>query len=194
MKQVWQFFLGLLLITAYTAKGQATQQSYIREFNWRMTIPAAFEKLPVDSEPWAEKVNRNTDTLATKDVAINPARIILLYGKDPANRITASVRMLHTPGRDEFLRLCREEEELMYMGFELQFPDVKIDTAHAIEKIGELPFRTYGIKFAIPGKGTMRLAMFSRLFGQKVLTVTILYTDQQKGAQLLAAWKQSTFQ
>lgn len=193
MKRIRKFFFGLLLAAAYTAQGQTTQQSYNQEFNWRMTIPAAFERLPVNSEPWAEKINRNTDTVTTKDVAIDPARVILLYGKDPANRITASTRMLHAPDRDEFLRLCREEEELMYMGFELLFSGVKMDTAHTIEKVGELPFRTYRIKFAIPGKGTMNLVMFSRLFGQKVLTVTILYSDQRKGAQLLAAWKQSTF-
>ena len=68
-----------------------------------------------------------------------------------------------------------------------------IDSASTVELVDNLEFQKFKIKIELPNKMVLNLVMFSRLFNKKELSVNIMYVDNEKGTQMLNAWKNSKF-
>jgi hypothetical protein len=92
-----------------------------------------------------------------------------------------------------FLKSCKGINDVLYTTFKKQIPGAKIDSASLITKINNLRFNTFILRIEISENVIFNVYSFSRLFLNKELCVNIMYLNNNKGDEMLDAWKNSTF-
>jgi hypothetical protein len=49
------------------------------------------------------------------------------------------------------------------------------------------------ISISLPNNMVIRIYMFSRPFGNKELTINMMFVDEEKGMMMMSAWRKSSF-
>jgi hypothetical protein len=70
---------------------------------------------------------------------------------------------------------------------------IKIDTASSRETISGKEFEKFTMKVKFPNDMTLHTIMYNRLFGKWEFTLNIVYMDEEKGDEMIAAWRNSVF-
>ena len=66
-------------------------------------------------------------------------------------------------------------------------PGIKIEKNYSTEIIDHIVFQKYTTTIEYPNKLILKAIMYAHLFGKKDFTVNIMYVDDDKGEQMLAA-------
>ncbi|RFZ85665.1 hypothetical protein DYU05_08735 [Mucilaginibacter terrenus] len=83
--------------------------------------------------------------------------------------------------------------DILYGTFEKQMPGAKLDTSYTSEVVSGLPFRLFKMNISFPNKINLTMNLYSKVFGNKDLSVVMMYVDKTIGETMLAAFRASTF-
>lgn len=166
---------------------------YNKTFNWTITIPENFEK--VSAAQWATIQDKGADAIEkTVDAPIDDRpKTIFVFRSGRFNYFESNYEPFDTAKDGSYLENCRLIGDVMYETFATQMPGTTLDTSFNTEKIDNLEFQVFHIKVSYPNKLVLNAMMFSRLFGNKSFSVNIMYTEPEKGASMLDAWRHSGF-
>ncbi len=169
------------------------KELYNEDFRWTITIPEKFEN--VDPETWEKMQDRGIDAVERTygEELINQANTIFVFKSGQLNYMEANYQPFDPETDGDYSESCKMVNEMLYETFKAQMPDARVDTLTTIEKIDGLDFHVLKTKITYPNKMILNALMFSRLFDKKEFSINLIYVNEEKGEQMLDAWKNSKF-
>ena len=167
---------------------------YVKEFEWRITIPKGFERMPDTALTRAQTNGANLMGKTYHVKVVNLARTFFVFKSGQANSIEANVQPFDPSKGVPYEKSSKRVCEVIYGTMKAQIPNAKIDSSYKWEVVGGKDFMVFVMNVRFNERATYHILMYSRLFGEKKdFTVNICYMDAEKGKQLLDAWKTSSF-
>lgn len=189
------YFIICLTIAIQSCNGQTPpkKEIYNKEFNWKITIPENFENVNV--QDWEKMQNKGKTAIEKTygEEVINNAKTIFVFKSDQFNYFESNYQPYDRSKDGDYLESFKAVNEVLYNTFKTQMPGAKLDSLSSEETIDGLKFNMFKIVIDLPNKKTLDCTMFSRLFGKKELTVSIMTLDKKKQSVLFDAWKNSKF-
>jgi len=194
MKKITSLLFCLsILFQICIGQSPSKKEFYSKDFNFRITLPENF--IAMDS---VEMASMNKKGAAYMDKANNSKvenHSILLFSikTDLVNHFNCSYQPFNPAVDGDFVTLWMGVNNMIYKTVTTQLQGVKVDTTISVEKISNLEFHTFKARVEYPNKTVMCMLTASRLFGKRMFTANIVYKDEEKGQQMLNAWRNSIF-
>jgi hypothetical protein len=182
---------GVQFCAAQTAP---KKEYYSKDFNWRITIPENFQT--IDSAEWARMERKGAAVMdkANNTKVENHAITLFQFKTDQMNHFDCSYQPFNPAVDGNYLETKQAINNMLYKTLTTQLQGVKVDTAMSLEKISNLEFHTFTATVTYPNKMILHMLMYYRLFDKKEFAINIFYKDEEKGQQMLNAWKSSIFE
>jgi hypothetical protein len=166
---------------------------YNKEFDWTITIPEGFDTLT--AEEWDRIQGKGAEAIKkTYGVEIESRpHTIFVFRNNKLNSFEANWEPFDTLTDGDFDELSQLTNEMIYGTFEAQMPDAKLDSSSSTETISGLEFRVFSVNLKMPNKTTLECMHFTRLFGNRTLSVNITTLEKKKKEAMLKAWRSSKF-
>ncbi|AEV96452.1 hypothetical protein A4D02_20025 [Niastella koreensis] len=189
------FFLLCLLagVQVCTAQTNPKKEFYSAAFNWSITLPDNF--VSIDSAEMARLESKGAAVMdkANNTKVENHATLLFSVKTDLMNHIDCSYQPFNPAVDGDYLETKQAINNMLYKTITTQLQGVKVDTTTRIEKISNLEFNTFVTTVTYPNKMVLHSLMYYRLFGKREFSLNIVYKEEEKGQQMLNAWKGSKF-
>lgn len=123
----------------------------------------------------------------------NSSTTIFVVKYDEMNYLEANHQPYDSIADPDYPAYFRSTNEVLYATFKEQMPNAAIDTATTEEQIDGLLFQKFRIKITMANNLVLKIIMYSRPFGNKELTLNMMFMDEDRGFRMMSAWKKSTF-
>ena len=166
---------------------------FIEEINWTIQVPEGFDVIELEEfEKIREKGKKAIeDTFGAKPE--DSTKVILSLRNGQFNILEVNYQPNFTPKNEDYTSTLRETKLLIYEMFTDQMPGIIPDTSSTVEYIDKLTFYVYHVTLGLPEKRSFKIHMYMRLFDDKDWTFNIMYMDEEKGQEMLEAFRNSTF-
>jgi len=178
-----------------SSRGQAADNKnklFDTTFNWSIVMPEGFTKM---SEADLSGL-KNEGRAFTKDAGFKTdagKKTIFAFEDGPDNIFEASYQVENDDMVGIHPLSQKTQDLFLYLALKNKVPNAVIDTATSIEKVSNLEFRKSTTSIIFPDGLHYFTYRYSRLFDHKLFTLTIGYSDEEKGRAILGAWQKSTF-
>ncbi|MFL5743894.1 MAG: hypothetical protein ACJ751_04470 [Niastella sp.] len=182
-----------ILFQFCAAQTTPKKEFYSKDFNWRITIPENFQ--PIDSTEWARMESKGAAVMdkANNTKVENHATLLFQFKTDQMNHFNCSYQPFDPVVDGDYLKTKQAGNDMLYKTLTTQLQGVKVDTTMIVEKISNLEFHTFITTVTYPNKMVLHMLLYYRLFDKKEFAINIFYKDEEKGQQMLNAWKSSKF-
>ncbi len=189
-------FVVLLLLQTVFCRGQSAadgQEFHSKEFDWTISIPNGFVKMADSTQ--AKMQQKGTDLIEKAyDMKVdNQAKTMCAFRSDPFHYFEANYQPFDVAKDGDYETTFKGVSDILYGTFVANMPKTRLDSSFGREIVAGKEFHVFHVTIYITPQVTMHMLMYSRLFGKREFTVTILYVDEAKGKALLEAWRQSHF-
>ena len=185
----------ILLALGFSASSQieAGKEFSYKPFNWKIIIPQG--TTVVSAQEWSKLEQKGAEAIEKTygEKVESNATTLFVVKYDDLNYFEANQQPYDSIADPDYPAYFRTVNEVLYETFKEQIPNGTIDTASSEELIAGLLFQKFRISISMPNNIVIRLFMYSRPFGDKELTINIMYVDEEKGIRMMSAWKKSTF-
>ena len=194
MKKLIYFTIAVTILTE-SCKNKVIPERTIfnEEFNWTITIPKDFEN--INAEEWAKVQNKGAEAIEktyNQEIKDRP-NTIFVFKNDKFNSFESNYQLYDTLVDGNYFETFKSLNEIIYQTFISQMPGTTIDTISSTEIIDSLMFLKNKMKIVYPNNMTLNVLTYNRLFGNKDLSVNIMYVNEDKGKQMIDSWKNSKF-
>lgn len=187
------YLLTGLLILQGCKRQNAGQEFYSQEFDWKIIIPAGFEKME-DKE--AEELQRKGLDAIEKTYQTeieSRTRKIAVFKSGKFNFVEANYQSFDPETDGSHEEANKLTKEVLYQTYSTQMEGTAVDTLSSRETISGKEFDKFTLDAKFPNDLTLHTIMYTRLFGKWEFTFLIVYMDEEKGQEMIAAWKSSVF-
>jgi hypothetical protein len=195
MKSVFASFILLVLISLQT-KGQSPQATafYSKEFNWKIMIPPGFN--PISKEEWAKAEEKGASAIENTvgEKIENRATTLFAYKLDTFHSIDANYQPFAVDVDGDYGENFTAISEMLVETFLTEMPTIAFDSSSSRELIDGLEFHCFKLKINFPNNTSLWMIMYSRIFGKNDFTINFLYKEEEKGKEMLNAWRSSRFE
>jgi|SRR6185312_1402177 len=186
----WLLFISVCYAQTDTTK----HEFYFKQFNWHVTIPREFRSLTQEELIKVQETGRVAMEKTTNQTIVNNSTPIFSFKSDQLHFFMSNYQPFDTAVDGDYNSVCKQVDDIVYNTLSQQLPQgTRIDSTLTTETIGKLTFRCIKLIATLPNKVKINLLMYNRLFDKVELTVSIMYVDEDKGTQLLNAWRNSKF-
>ncbi len=192
MKSILSILFSIFLSFNLSAQNSGVA-FYSPDFKWKVQIPEGFEK--VDNQEWSILQGKGEQTLEKtvgQDIT-NHSKTIFIVKSGNFNYLEANYQPFDTKNDGSYEASNKFVNDIVYKSFKENMPNAKISNTRSKEKINNLIFHKNTFEILMPNSMSMKMIMYSRLFGKKDFSVNIMFIDSKKGEEMLTAWKNSTF-
>jgi hypothetical protein len=193
MKNILLTIAVLFITFSLHAQAEAGKEYVYKPLNWKIVIP---QGTTVVSEQEWERLQQKGAAAIEKtygEKIENNASTLFVVKYDDLNYFEANQQPYDSIADPDYPAYFRSVNDVLYTTFKEQIPNGTIDSSSSEELIAGLLFQKFRISITLPNNMVIRMFMFSRTFGDKELTVNIMYVDEEKGIRMMSAWKKSTF-
>lgn len=171
-----------------------SRQVFIKEFNWKITIPEGFDT--VSASEWTRLQNKGADAVEkTYDAKLeNRSKTLFVFKTDQFNYFEANYQPFDTATDGDYKQSCRNVRDIVYETFKAQIPQAELDSSSSEIMIDGLQFHAFNITTKFPNKMVLHMLSFSHLFGKRDFTVNIIAGDDEKKHLMLTSWRNSKFE
>ena len=193
MKKTFLLAIAIIL-SVIICKAQDTLQYktyHYKDFNWTIKLPSNFE--PVAEQIWQQKENSGTADLEKSNgtTFVNDSKFVFMFKEGAENNIIASYN-IQDPKRHKSAEYVVQKS--LYHEFETMSSKLKLDSSSTKMVINHLSFDVFVLKIDIPTKGFHDYDYrITRMFGDRNLSISIIFSDDKYGEAMLNAIKNSTF-
>lgn len=195
MKSVFASFLLLVLFSSQT-KGQSSQGTpfYNKTFKWTITIPPGFN--PMSQEEWAKAEEKGASAIENTfgEKIENRAITLFAYKLDTFHSMDANYQPFSVDVDGDYSESFTAISEMLVETFLTEMPTIAFDSSSSKELIDGLEFHCFKLKLSFPNNTNLWMLMYSRLFGKNEFTINFLYKEEEKGKEMLNAWRKSRFE
>ena len=195
MKKLFITLSILAFILSGCNRRMPAGEFYDRMFGWRITIPEGFDKESSRSlERNTENSRQMFENTFGEKIEATPMQILSLISREGGfNRISALYAGYFNPLLHGcFSENVRNVNVITYEMLSTQWQGWTFDTLTTIEQIDGFDFYVLKVK-ATNQDDILNVLSYRRLFGTKMFTFSISYTNEEIGQQILDAWRNSTF-
>jgi hypothetical protein len=195
MKKTLLITISLLTIQFCSAQTNTSQanQFYSKEFKWTFITPDGFSSIGKDQFAVLQKHGADKIEATYNKKVENHTTLLFASKADQFNYIEANYQPFDPSQDGDYLTSCKAVDKLLYGTFKAQIPQAaKIDSAFSTEIVDNLTFQRFEIKVYI-GDIVLHMLLYSRLFDKRELSFNMVYVDEEKGRQILKAWRDSKF-
>lgn len=166
---------------------------YNKDFDWSITIPEGFDTLT--AKEWERIQGKGAEVIKKAygvEIKDRP-QTIFVFRSNKLNSFEANWEPFDTVTDGNFDELAQLTNEMIYGAFEAQMPDAKLDSSSSTETISGLKFRVFSVNIRMPNKTILECIHYTRLFGNRTLSVNITSLEKKKKEAMLKAWRSSKF-
>jgi len=168
---------------------------YFKQFNWHVTIPKDFKTLSQQELTEIKEKGRVAMEKTTNQTIVDNSIPIFSFKSDQLHYFSSSYQPFDPSINGDFKIVCKRVDDIVYNSISQQMPPgTKVDSTITTETVDKLNFQCLKVISTLPNKLKINVLMYNRLFDKVELTVTIMYVDENKGNQLLKAWRNSKFE
>ncbi len=192
------FLCGMILsLLLSSCNGQIVSDPktiYNKDFKWTIVIPENFNF--IEPSEWEKLQNRGIDAIEETigEEVESQAKTIFVFKNGDFNYLESNYQPYDIDADGDYIETCRGVNEIFYQTLESQMPDAVIDTISSVEKISGLEFQTFKLNATMPNGMIIHMIMYSRLFGEKELSVNVTYVNEVEGKRMIEAWSSSKFE
>jgi len=166
---------------------------HYQPLEWEITIPKDYEFLTKDQEEklTTRGLNAIEKSVGT-DVDVQPFNHLINFRKDAKNVFLSSSQVVNNTDFPMYQEIHKDAVSTLIQTYEDN--NIPVDHTAGTETIDGKKF--IKDKFNLlskEGKVLMTQIMYTRLFDSMELTVTISWSDQKYGDEMVAIWRKSTF-
>ena len=191
--KILQYLLAFLLLQNCYSQINPKKEVYIEDFKWSITVPENFET--VSPEDWKKMQNKGEKAIEDtfgQDI-VNQSKTIFVFKSGQGNVLEANHQPFDISVDGDYLESWNLVNDALYETFRTQLPKAKIVRKNSVEKIDNLEFNVHTMEIAMANNLVMTTIMYSRLFGKREFTLSVIYIAKSKGKMMLDAWRNSTF-
>ena len=178
---------SILLFQITTA--QETQNTiHEKDLNWTFTIPKGFERIIVPKEIRESGKKAIEEATNSKFVKNNSIKLFS-YKFDNLNYFDASYQKLDSYTIKNYDDEVINMNKLLYKTIIYSDPNAQIDSTFTKENIDNIVFT----KLHLIINKKVNLIVYKKLFDDKDLTFNILYSNSQKGNEVINEFRKSKF-
>jgi hypothetical protein len=174
--------------------GQNSKSFYFENFKWKINLSENY-RITSDEEAsnlkakGKESIEKATGKKINDDGTVS----ILKFQDDKNNFFYSAYSPYNEAINGDYSKGCKTGYDILYNTVKTKFPDIQIDQIIKTEKVGSLDFEVYKLDAFLPNL-TFHQIMYTRLFENKAFVVTIVFTDEKAGEEILELWKKSSFE
>ncbi|TCZ72204.1 hypothetical protein [Flaviaesturariibacter aridisoli] len=188
-----QLLTLLFALIGLSAGAQEANDLFVPEFNWKIRIPAGYTRV---SQAGADSLSEGGEEMIEKHTGITintRPKDLFTFRNGPLHYIEANYLPRTTNSVKEYEAAFRKMTEVVYTTFEKQFSAAAVDTATGTEVIAGMRFYALRVQIKAANGFVLRMHLYTRLVGERDLTVTFLSIDKDRLEELLNAFRTSTF-
>jgi hypothetical protein len=187
--------LMLFIFVSLQTKGQVPQGTafYSKEFKWKIMIPPGFN--PIGKEEWAKAEEKGASAIENTvgEKIENRASTLFAYRTDSSHSMDANYQPFDPEEDGDYSENFIALNEMVVETFLTEMPTVAFDSSSSKELIDGLEFHCFKLKISFPNNTKLSMVMYSRLFGKNDFSINFLYKEEEKGKEMLNAWRNSKF-
>ncbi len=184
-----------VILTTFSLYAQAEpgKEYFYKPLKWKIVIPEGTKT--VSNEEWNKLEEKGAAAIEKTygEKIENTAKTIFVVKYDDRNYLEANQQPYDSIEDPDYPAYFRSVNDVLYTTFKEQIPNATIDSASTEEMIAGLTFQKFRISISLPNNMVIRIYMFSRPFGNKELTINMMFVDEEKGMMMMSAWKKSSF-
>ena len=182
-----------ILFSSCSGQDSTKNELVITDFNWKLKIPEFL--ISENKEEWKKAQDRGKKGIEdTYNVELkNKTTTIFIFKSKDESFFEATSEKLKPEMTSDYLATCERMNDIFYNSITTQVPNAKMDTTKTVETINNIQFQTLTSKITFPNGYTKNAIMFRSLFKDTELTVSIMFSNQQTGQQIIEAFKKSSF-
>ena len=191
------FFTLSISLLAFSCKSKPKPSA--REFSfpqigWQVKIPSDF--IAMDSASIQAMDDRGKKAIEkTYDTTVDfsATTTLLNVKKGQLNHFAGTITPFDSTKDGDWSEANEVLKEVMMNTFETQAPSMKLDTSSGIEMIDDLEFQKFHIKTTFPNNKILNTIMYSRLHKGYDFGITLTFTDDKIGRELMVILHSSKF-
>lgn len=186
---------GLLLVSCTSpAPSPPASQQYFPLFKWTITFPHQFEAIdPADWKAQKEKGMEAVEKTFGEEVPDFTSQLFAIR-KGSYNVMEANYQPYDESIDGPYTATNQSVNEILYHTLETQIPNAQLDSSAYMDTIGGLPFFVFSFSIAYPSGQHLQTLLYSRLFGDKELGISLSYLDTAAGRAMYEALHTSHFE
>lgn len=189
--------LFLIVITVFSScSGQVPikkDELVISEFNWKLKIPEFL--ISENNDEWKKAQDRGKKVIEdTYNVELkNKVRTIFIFKSTDQSFFEATSEKVNLEMASDYVATCKRMNDIFYNSIVTQVTNAKVDTLQTVETIDNIEFQTLTSKMTFPNGLTKNAIMFRHLFTDTELTVSVMFSNELTGRQIIEAFRKSSF-
>lgn len=193
MKNLLPLLLLLLLAASCKDKKKSSNSVYNADFQWTMPAPEGFPAVSAEEQKKVTALGEEVLESTYEMEMENHTTPIFVFRTDERNYFDSNWQPFDPEEEGPYEENVRDVNDMIHVALIENMPDARVDSSASVEVIDGLLFYRFRESIHIPGKLDMEMWMYSRQFGNKDLTVSIMAADKQKEALMLTAFRASKF-
>lgn len=195
MKKLSLFFLLAISLFSGCSAQDSTKKNelVISDFNWKIKIPALL--ISENKDEWKKAQYRGKKGIEdTYNIELkNKVKTIFIFKSQDQSFFEATSEKFNLEMASDYVATCKRMNDIFYNSITTQVPDAKVDTLQTVETIDNIQFQTLTSKMSFPNGLIKNAIMFRHLFTDTELTVSVMFSNEQTGRQIIEAFKKSSF-
>jgi hypothetical protein len=173
--------------------GQNSKSFYSEDFGWKINLSENYRIISNEEVSKIKAKGRESIEKATGKKVNDDGNVSILKFQDDKNNFFYSSYSIYNEAiNGDYSKGSKTGYDLLYRTIKTKFPDIQIDQIITTEKVNSLDFEVYKLDAFLPNI-TFHQIIYSRLFGNKSFVVTLVFTDEKAGEEMLELWKKSSF-
>lgn len=192
MKNILYIVFVLFTVSVFGQDGG--KKFYYADLKWTIILPSDFKEISITEGEVLEQKGIDHMEKALDEELDNllPVKNIFSMRKTAFDFFEANI-LPYKPSDGNYEDALKNVWDVMNTSYKNMVAEGKVKIENTTEIVGGLKFYKNTVIIELPNKMTMHTHMYSRLFGNKDLTVNILYVDKGTGERLMKSWHSSIF-
>jgi len=176
---------------------QQTKKEIINNgtFKWTISLPLGFDH--INAEEWIDYKKKGESSIINNSglKITDQSKPIFVIQNGEFNRFDANYTLVENfiAPNSTFTKTFKKLNSILFDNFKNKLPNAKIDTIISTEIIDELEFQKFEMNTHIENDVIIRSIGYRRLFKEKVLSINIIYLDENKGNRIMKSLMSSKF-
>ncbi len=161
---------------------------------FRMALPESFSELDAKTKKEQFQAGkRKMDQLHDSTFVLSNVDKAHLYKHDDNNIFVLNIQNYNVENQGEYDEAIRDNRKFLFQTQQLNFPEARIDSSSSREMIDGVEFNKFILNTTISKDKTMHVINYNKLLKDKDFTASVIFSDEDRGKEILKAFKNAKF-
>lgn len=194
MKSINTYLISIILLLAISCNGKTRKDNelFVKQFNWSIMIPDFL--IEGNKTAWKEVQKRGEESMEnTLDVALKNKVNTIFILKSGQDDFFESTNEKYKGNEIEYNETIENTYSVFYETLITQLKNSTIDTIKTTENIDGIVFKRIDFKLKFANGLEKTSVIYSALINANILTVSVMYANEEKGQLMIESLRSSKF-